>query len=296
MTISKFAGFYNATSFAYGCAGSDAPPLQVISGSTSTGAYTLTCQPTQSRTSSGLAIPTYSGSTYAPITIGGDSGIETVTPTAVSTNSLNQVLITATFTYAHSTGAQVSSGSFGIQEAIFACSAGGGGQVVVDGQWVRNGGTTSTLNAAVFLTGVGLFDNRYGDSLSGVTTTLTSTQILNMATTAVELLPAPNSLQYWQVNSAALVALGGATAYAAGSTMYIAYGTATTTTAVGTIAATFLSTATTAQVVQVSTGLTAITSSTAVLGKGVYILNPTTSFTTGTGQLQITLDAALITT
>jgi hypothetical protein len=47
MAVSYFAGTFNAADYNYGGASGGAPALQVTSGSTATGAYTLTCSPAQ---------------------------------------------------------------------------------------------------------------------------------------------------------------------------------------------------------------------------------------------------------
>ena len=57
MAISYFAGTFNALDYAYGTQGSGAPSLQAVSGSTATGAYTLTCSPSQIFTAAGKPIP-----------------------------------------------------------------------------------------------------------------------------------------------------------------------------------------------------------------------------------------------
>lgn len=143
MALTKFVGILNAADFAYGTAISDAPPLQVVQGSTSTGAYTILCSPASIKTAAGLSIPITANT---PITIGSDSGIETVTPTAVSTDSLGRLLITATFTYAHGTGAQVRSGDYGLQEAAEYAKANGGGCVALSPAWFSaKGGHTAGL-------------------------------------------------------------------------------------------------------------------------------------------------------
>ena len=72
MALTKFAGLYNADQFAYGTSISDAPALQVLQGSTATGAYTLLCSPPVPSSSGGSAIPV---TVNTPITIGSDSGI-----------------------------------------------------------------------------------------------------------------------------------------------------------------------------------------------------------------------------
>ena|SRR5579859_5722478 len=147
MAISRFAGLFNAAEFAYGTSISEAPALQVVQGSTSTGAYTIVCSPTSPASSGGTVIPV---TVNTPITIGSDSGVETVTPTAVSTNNLGQLLITATFTYAHGTGAQVRSGTYGLQEAAEYAKARGGGLVVLSPAWfAAEGGHSAGLTALV---------------------------------------------------------------------------------------------------------------------------------------------------
>src|SRR5271154_4073632 len=102
MALSRFAGNFNAADYAYGCPGNLTAPLVVLSGSTSTGAYTLTCQPATIYTAAGLPIPI---STATPVNVGSDSGLDiNITPTTVSLSNLNQVLITATWTYSHGSG------------------------------------------------------------------------------------------------------------------------------------------------------------------------------------------------
>ena len=147
MALTVFAGLFNAAQFAYGTSISEAPALQVLQGSTATGAYTILCSPPSPFSSGGTAIPV---TVNTPITIGSDSGFETVTPTAVSTDNLGRLLITATFTYAHGTGAQVRSGTYGLQEAAEYAKARGGGLVVLPPAWfAANGGHSSGLTALV---------------------------------------------------------------------------------------------------------------------------------------------------
>ena len=147
MGISRFAGLYDAAQFAYGTSISEAPALQAVQGSTATGAYTLVCAPAVPFTGGGSTVLV---TVNTPITVGSDSGFETVTPTAVSTNNLGQILITATFTYAHGTGAQVRSGTYGLQEAAEFAKARGGGLVVLSPAWFSaQGGHSAGLTALV---------------------------------------------------------------------------------------------------------------------------------------------------
>lgn len=290
MAITSFAGFYNARSYGYGNAGVEAGPLQVISGSTSTGTYTLTCQPINPYTSAGQKIPV---SVTTPITIGGDSSMETITPTAVSTNNLNQLLITGTFTYAHGTGAAVSSGTYGLQEAINAASAAGGGVVVVDAAWFRAGGSQATINAATLLANVSIQDNSGSAGTSDpqtTTVTLTATQINTMFTTPVELLPAPDANSFYLITEAVLVNLNGGTAWTSGGAITIGYGSSSPTQALtGTIAATFLTSPTVSEVISEAGAQLSAAALSTVAAKGIYITNATGVFATGTGTVQVTL-------
>lgn len=149
MALTAFAGLFPAAQFAYGTSISDAPALQVTQGSTATGAYTIVCSPPSPASGGGTVIPV---TVNTPITIGSDSGFETVTPTAVSTDNLGRLLITATFTYAHGTGAQVRSGSYGVQEAAEYAKARGGGLVVLSPAWfAAQGSHAAGLTALVAL-------------------------------------------------------------------------------------------------------------------------------------------------
>jgi hypothetical protein len=122
----QFQGIVDAYDFAYGVNPNGSGALQVISGSNTAGTYTVTCSPQKLVSADGLPITL---STVTPITIGADSNIETVVPTAVSINGLNQILITAVFANAHNTGDSVRSGSGGIAEAMGYVHASGGGLV-----------------------------------------------------------------------------------------------------------------------------------------------------------------------
>lgn len=87
-----------------------------------------------------------------PITVGAGTVKETVTPTAVSGCYVgapqNSCKITATFANAHGQGEVVTSGSFGIQEAINDAAFWGGGSVVIDASENLNFGATN-VNAAL---------------------------------------------------------------------------------------------------------------------------------------------------
>lgn len=104
-------------------------------------------------------------SVTAPVTVDG----ETETPTAVapatcpsgSGATLGCTSITAAWSNAHPGGINnVTSGTFGLQEAINDAFASGGGTIVVDNTF---GGTNSTLTAAVPFASVNIADYRTAD-------------------------------------------------------------------------------------------------------------------------------------
>lgn len=298
---SSFAGLYKAVAYAYGVV-SSIPGLKVdnpggVTADTST--QTLNVAFGSVSLADGTVITPLA--TNAPVTIGSDSGADTVTPSAVN-NGTPQVyqattLTATTFGHSHGTGDNIASATVGLQEALNAAGNAGGGVVIVDADWVAAGGTQAMLVAASIPANVGLWDNRYGADYGAYTYTLTSTQILAFPTTSTELLPAPSADAYWQVNSANLISLGGGTTYTGGSALSITYGTGTTPLAVsGTIADTLLTTGTAVEVIEVGSGLTSLTAGTEVLGKGIYINSSTTAFAAGTGELQIVLNVGLITT
>jgi hypothetical protein len=158
--LSRFGGYVNAVEFAYGVVSAAPPPLQVITGSTAAGTYTVTCQ--NQRAVANNAVST-APTTNTPILVGVGTNEETVTPTSVSLDSLGNILITATFANAHSTGELVRSGTVGLQEALnYAASFGPGlgAEVIVDAGWAASGGTQAMITAAVAASTVDIVDNR----------------------------------------------------------------------------------------------------------------------------------------
>jgi hypothetical protein len=130
---------YNAVAFNYN--------IQTTSGPNVSGAGTITCKAPLPATSNGLPIII---NTSCPITIGGDSNIETVTPTAVSYDQFGNVNITATFANAHGVGEPVTSASFGLQEAASLANSRGGGLVALTPAWFQQfGGHAAGLTALV---------------------------------------------------------------------------------------------------------------------------------------------------
>ena len=142
--ISRFAGLIDAAAYAYGIVPDAPAALQVITGSTTAGTFTVTCQASQNYASNAVkSVP----STNTPITIGYGLNIETVTPSAVSFDTLGNILITATFAYAHGAGDVVRSGTVGLQEALNYAAGAGGGAVVITPGWAQYGGTSAMLTA-----------------------------------------------------------------------------------------------------------------------------------------------------
>lgn len=163
-------GIFNAGAYNY--------QTSVYSGSTGTGAYTISLYAPTITLEDGRQVLPFGFSTVAtenvaipPITIGnpGSTTQETVTPTSVSgCNIQNQgaaaqglCQITATFTYSHGRGEMITSGDAGWQEAMNDAAANGGGLV----RWAVDCGiitlstsgatTTSTCNIPKDFTNMG---------------------------------------------------------------------------------------------------------------------------------------------
>jgi hypothetical protein len=190
---SRTAGRYEAALYNYGGSSvCSATPGVVNSGSTSTGAYTITLRSGTITLQDGRTIVPYS--VTAPIIVGIGSVAETVTPTAVSGCAKNappnSCQITATFTNAHGAGTQVASGSAGLQEAINDAqnSPTPGGIVAVDKVWAENGGTSTMVTAALPYHQVAIEDSRSGPvqfyNISQAATTALATPATLTAVTA----------------------------------------------------------------------------------------------------------------
>lgn len=172
--ITRFAGQYNAINFYYGGPGAGFPAsVQVGSGNSVTGATTVTVLTNYTVDQGSNVFNPFS--VNAPITIGSAQNQETVTPTAVGSVSLTgyapnfaAITITATFANLHGPQENVTSGTFGLQEAINAANAAGGGTVVLDGAWYQYAGSTAAATiAAAVLPINGLVD--ITDLIGGVT-------------------------------------------------------------------------------------------------------------------------------
>jgi hypothetical protein len=164
---SRTAGFFYAANYAYGLGaapGSNQVQFAKVEGGNSvTGSSTISVYVGYISLPDGRKIVPFS--VFAPITIGGQSNQETVTPTAVSgcqpvDTSGAQCNITASFSNLHYRGDPIASGSAGLQEAIDDAANAGGGIVVVDSQWTLVGGTDTLLNAALPFSNVAIYDLR----------------------------------------------------------------------------------------------------------------------------------------
>ncbi len=169
--VVNFAGQRNAIDYAYGLPGVAFPALQVASGNTSTtGTNTITLVTGASTQSNGNVL--FPVTTNTPITVGIGSNAETVTPSAVSNCNLPSsqtagplgpnCTISATFANLHGPQEPVTSGTYGLQEAINSANTanGGGGTVMIDSRWQALGGTTAIITAATAFNNVGIYDTR----------------------------------------------------------------------------------------------------------------------------------------
>ena len=164
-----FAGMYRAAAFAYGVGGSGVAGLQVdmpggVDANTTT--QTLTLAFGNITLDDGTVLAPLA--TNAKVTVGTGSGADSVTLSAVSTNTpdiyQSTTFTAATFSYAHGTGDLVASATIGLQEAINSAAAAGGGIVVVDAMWYKLGGTSTIFNAASVPAKVTLWDVSNGDT------------------------------------------------------------------------------------------------------------------------------------
>lgn len=146
----RFAAFINANDFSYGGAGiQNASALQVYQGNSVTGVGTVTLAYGQIGLTDGTNLAPLN--VNAPITVGVGTNAETVTPTAVSNATpgiYGSPTITANFANIHGYGDQITSGTFGLQEAVNFAAAQGSGTVIIDQAWYNSGGTAAIIAAA----------------------------------------------------------------------------------------------------------------------------------------------------
>lgn len=140
-----FEGKYVATDYNYGGQGGPAG-LTIDSGGTGTGAQTYTL-----RVNAEIILPRLGGRKFMPLATNAPILLDTevVTPSAVSCTTPEQPFtcnITATVANTHGAGSHISSGTFGVQEAVNDASQSGGGRVQVDPNWAKLAGTVLNQN------------------------------------------------------------------------------------------------------------------------------------------------------
>lgn len=161
----QFSGIRNAWDYAYGV-NRNIPPLRVDVGNTTTGSATITLSNGVVALSDGTTFYPFTppNTTGVQITVGSAANLETVTTTTVSclTPSVYSTCqVTATFANLHGQGDLVTSGTYGMAEAVAQAHNNGGGLVAFDAAWVAGGGVTSQFAGKVWgWTNVTLLDYR----------------------------------------------------------------------------------------------------------------------------------------
>lgn len=224
MANSHIAGLYNAGSYAYGI-NRNVPALLVLIGPNTTGVGTLNLiYGTVALTDGTIINPL---NVNAPIWVGGDSAMELVTPSAVSASTplvYGTPSVTATFSFVHGNGDQVRSGTVGLQEALNAAQAAGGGVVIVDAAWYTLGGTAAIIAAASVHDTVGIWDTSSGGPFIGASLIPTTTTPL-AAPTALTTATSANGMITGNTTGGTIGASG---AYRLGVTYVDAFGGETT--------------------------------------------------------------------
>lgn len=302
----EFAGQKNALQFNYGGVGISFPALQISSGNAGTGAGSvITLVTGQSVTSSGVALSPIT--TTTPITIGIGANAETVTPTAVSNCNLPAVItpgpgtpsctVTANLSNTHGPQEPVTSGTYGLQEALNRASGQGGGAVIIDAAWSTAGGTNAMVAAATFPANVTLVDNRLGGAGGSVNLTISISNAAFLASNAtpVVVLPAPGAGNEWDIIDMVVENKNAGVAYANGGVSALYFGTSSSgVLASATVAASFFTSPTVAHSIKVA-GALADTASSSIANAGVVFTNPTANFITGTGTVILKVSARLLT-
>ena len=154
----QVGGLYDATAFNYG--GSKVTGFVLVQGNTAPGIGQVVTNLNHFTAPDGTVITT-PFATNAPIIVGSPSSFEVVTPSAVACLPNKGCTITANFSRIHTIFESVSSGTYGLYEAVNYLTA-IGGSVLVSGTWAQSGGTTAMLNAAPSFANVKVIDNRTG--------------------------------------------------------------------------------------------------------------------------------------
>ena len=298
MARSRFAGMYNAVDFAYGCAGSAAGPLSIAQGNSAAGVSAVILNFSYTDLLDGTILSPVA--TNTPINFGIGANQELLTPSAVGSSTLlggiNQS-VTANFANVHGIGDVLSSGTFGLQEAINYAYAKGGGSVIVDGRWTLMGGTTAMIAAAALQTGVTILDLRSGQAATYTKqVAITNAQTLLLNTNGVELIPAPGTGILIDVQDMVVEAIFAVAAFTGGSAISANYDTGTSAPATATIATTFLTSFSATQVIKVA-GTLAVLAKTACVGKSLRLTAASTEFanaSSGVSTLLVTVNYRLI--
>jgi hypothetical protein len=182
---SRSVGLFNANQYAYGVAFGGPTAGKVDTGNASTGSSTILVQVGYIALPDGRKIVPYS--IFSPITVGGQSNQETVTPTAVSgcqavDTAGPTCTITASFTNLHNRGEAITSGTVGLQEAVVDAYNSGGGTVVIDSQWSQLGGLSSNVTGLIPFQTVSILDTR-SSAFQNWTLLPTTTTLLAAGTT-----------------------------------------------------------------------------------------------------------------
>src|SRR5476651_641372 len=194
MPLSRFAGMFNANEYYYGGPGGP-PPLVVNVTNGVAGVTALQLEFGGIALNDGTQpVPL---NVNAPINVGIGANLELVTPTAVSNATpfaYGSSSVTANFANVHGVGDLISSGSNGLQEAINAANAAGGGTVIIDGRWTQNGGTQAMVAAATVPASVTVDDNRSGgQAIQTATINIPNAAVKTLFSVGTQLLPAPGA-------------------------------------------------------------------------------------------------------
>lgn len=157
-----FAGERVAFDYAYGVNQSVAPlTVGPNGGTTASGTGTLTVNFGFTTAADGTT--SFSPlNVNAPVTVDDGPNQETVTPTAVNCQTptiYQSCSFTASFSFAHGTGTQITTGTVGLQEALNSMAS-NGGSVALTAAWAQYGGTNAIISAAAPYSTVFIIDNR----------------------------------------------------------------------------------------------------------------------------------------
>lgn len=141
-------GFYNSLNYNYGGMSAGGPLRVAVGGGTNaSGVGTLTLDYGYVNLKDGSTFNPFGSTVLPPIAVDSGANYEVVTPSAASCSTpqvIQTCQITATFSFAHGTGAIIQSGDQGIQEAINAAAGKGGGAVF----WAIDSGTLTLATGA----------------------------------------------------------------------------------------------------------------------------------------------------